>query len=229
MTKQEREIRVIESQRELRAFVNERLASMDDPSSPVYFVDSPLWQTDSQTAGDLAAMHGFICRIVVPLRTRNRLLSYSPMWQIEKATRNDVPIREKIEGDKRIRTWADQEREKRISHDGGDMFDTEWRTIQTRETVEADITYVASKIATVDQLREDMVALKDWMKRRSLFDEFRRKCFNLLWRVSRDGFTAKQFHRRCDGRPNTLTTAGRRGAKTTAGKETTACGVFSSR
>jgi hypothetical protein len=26
-----------------------------------------------------------------------------------------------------------------------------------------------------------------------------------LWRGSRDGFTAKEFHRRCDGRANTLT------------------------
>jgi hypothetical protein len=31
------------------------------------------------------------------------------------------------------------------------------------------------------------------------------KCFNLLWRGSRDGFTAEEFHRRCDGRANTLT------------------------
>jgi hypothetical protein len=38
-----------------------------------------------------------------------------------------------------------------------------------------------------------------------LFEEFRRKRFNLLWRGSRDGFTAQEFHRRCDGRANTLT------------------------
>jgi hypothetical protein len=38
-----------------------------------------------------------------------------------------------------------------------------------------------------------------------LFEEFRAKCFNLLWRASRNGFTAKEFHRRCDGRANTLT------------------------
>jgi hypothetical protein len=38
-----------------------------------------------------------------------------------------------------------------------------------------------------------------------LFDEFRAKRFNLLWRGSRDGFTADEFHLRCDGRANTLT------------------------
>jgi hypothetical protein len=38
-----------------------------------------------------------------------------------------------------------------------------------------------------------------------LFDEFRAKCFNLLWRGSRDGFTAQEVHLRCDGCANTLT------------------------
>jgi hypothetical protein len=38
-----------------------------------------------------------------------------------------------------------------------------------------------------------------------LFEEFRAKRFNLLWRDSRDGFTAQEFHLRCDSRANTLT------------------------
>jgi hypothetical protein len=38
-----------------------------------------------------------------------------------------------------------------------------------------------------------------------LFQEFRAKRFNLLWRGSRDGFGGREFHRRCDGRANTLT------------------------
>jgi hypothetical protein len=38
-----------------------------------------------------------------------------------------------------------------------------------------------------------------------LFEEFRAKCFNLLWRGSRDGFTSQEFHLLCDGRANTLT------------------------
>jgi hypothetical protein len=33
----------------------------------------------------------------------------------------------------------------------------------------------------------------------------RGKRYILLWRGSRDGFGAREFHRRCDGRPNTLT------------------------
>jgi hypothetical protein len=38
-----------------------------------------------------------------------------------------------------------------------------------------------------------------------LFEEFLGKRFNLLWRGSRDGFGADEFHHRCDGRANTLT------------------------
>jgi hypothetical protein len=38
-----------------------------------------------------------------------------------------------------------------------------------------------------------------------LFEEFRAKRFDLLWWGSRDGITAQEFHRRCDGRADTLT------------------------
>jgi hypothetical protein len=38
-----------------------------------------------------------------------------------------------------------------------------------------------------------------------LFSEFRGKQFSLLWRGGRDGFGARDFHRRCDGHANTLT------------------------
>jgi hypothetical protein len=38
-----------------------------------------------------------------------------------------------------------------------------------------------------------------------IFAEFRGKQFKLLWRGSRDGFTAPEFHTKCDGHANTLT------------------------
>jgi hypothetical protein len=38
-----------------------------------------------------------------------------------------------------------------------------------------------------------------------LFEDFKKKKFALLWRGSRDGFGALEFHRRCDGHANTLT------------------------
>jgi hypothetical protein len=40
---------------------------------------------------------------------------------------------------------------------------------------------------------------------RDLFAEFGGKRFTLLWRGSRDGFGARDFHDRCDGHANTLT------------------------
>jgi hypothetical protein len=39
----------------------------------------------------------------------------------------------------------------------------------------------------------------------SFFEEFKSKRFSLLWRGSRDGFRASEFHRRCDGHSNTFT------------------------
>jgi hypothetical protein len=39
----------------------------------------------------------------------------------------------------------------------------------------------------------------------ALFAEFGGKRFTLLWRGSRDGFGARDFHGRCDGRAPTLT------------------------
>jgi hypothetical protein len=38
-----------------------------------------------------------------------------------------------------------------------------------------------------------------------LFEDFKEKQFALLWRGSRDGLRADDFHNRCDGHPNTLT------------------------
>jgi hypothetical protein len=38
-----------------------------------------------------------------------------------------------------------------------------------------------------------------------IFAEFRNQRFSLLWRGSRDGFTAADFHHRCDNHANTLT------------------------
>jgi hypothetical protein len=68
--------------------------------------------------------------------------------------------------------------------------------------------------ALVDQIRSDVRALKTCRGLMdslivsdfpSLFDEFRLKKWNLLWRGSRDGFDTGDFHSRCDGHANTVT------------------------
>jgi uncharacterized coiled-coil protein SlyX len=50
--------------------------------------------------------------------------------------------------------------------------------------------------------RTDSLIVSDFP---AIFAEFRGRAFKLLWRGSRDGFGASQFHGRCDGHANTLT------------------------
>jgi archaellum component FlaC len=104
----------------------------------------------------------------------------------------------------------------KISKMGGQV-----REVHTRVSeIERKTDQVHTKVAQVDnhtnQLRSDismLTVLKEPQLIDSLiisrlpplFDEFRAKRCNLLWRGSRDGFTANEFHRRCDGRANTLT------------------------
>jgi hypothetical protein len=57
-------------------------------------------------------------------------------------------------------------------------------------------------LSNLHSQREDSRIISDFLE---IFTEFRGKHFELLWRGSRDGFAASEFHRRCDGHPNTLT------------------------
>jgi hypothetical protein len=68
--------------------------------------------------------------------------------------------------------------------------------------------------ATIEELRAELSAVKAEVNGftsmtvadfPALFAEFRGKRFTLLWRGSRDGFSARDFHRRCDGYAPTLT------------------------
>jgi uncharacterized coiled-coil protein SlyX len=72
--------------------------------------------------------------------------------------------------------------------------------IQRVETLEKKV------IGRVESLRSgvqiDSTILTDFP---TIFDEFRSKTFRLLWRGSKDGFSPEDFHRHCDGHPNTLT------------------------
>jgi hypothetical protein len=60
----------------------------------------------------------------------------------------------------------------------------------------------AEQIAHPPPPKLDSLIISDFP---ATFAEFRRKHFGLLWRGSRDGFGANEFHRRCDGHANTLT------------------------
>jgi hypothetical protein len=89
----------------------------------------------------------------------------------------------------------------------------------TLTQIDSNVSQVDSKVnqlnplhSAVGQLRTEISVLKVLKEPQlivgyfpPLFEEFRRKRFNLLWRGSRDGFTAQEFHLRWDGRANTLT------------------------
>jgi hypothetical protein len=69
-------------------------------------------------------------------------------------------------------------------------------------------------VGAIEELRADFWALKAWCAGfaslivadfPALFSEFGRKRFTLLWRGSRDGFGARDFHSPCDGHAPTLT------------------------
>jgi hypothetical protein len=76
---------------------------------------------------------------------------------------------------------------------------------------------LATHSAEIKQLHHDVNALQAWRGPRGvieslivsdfppLFDEFWDRKLELLWRGSRDGFGAHDFHSRCDGHTDTLT------------------------
>jgi hypothetical protein len=72
--------------------------------------------------------------------------------------------------------------------------------------------------AASEKLETEIVMLKSWARSYvrycdslvfddfpAIFEDFKGQKFTLLWRGTRDGFGADDFHSRCDGHPNTLT------------------------
>jgi predicted nucleic acid-binding Zn-ribbon protein len=72
--------------------------------------------------------------------------------------------------------------------------------------VRREVDNVCMALGEVKQLAEPLgwnsAIVPDFPK---LFEDFKKKEFTLLWRGSRDGFGARDFHSRCDAHPNTLT------------------------
>jgi hypothetical protein len=57
-------------------------------------------------------------------------------------------------------------------------------------------------LSDIDSRRMESVIVSEFP---TIFEEFGGKGFSLLWRGSRDGFDAGDFHRRCDGHANNVT------------------------
>jgi hypothetical protein len=99
----------------------------------------------------------------------------------------------------------------RLSRLEGEVAKLAARCDRELEHLHADVSVVKGDV--FDELRAEIWALKAPRHGFSSLivpeflaplAEFRGKRFTLLWRGSRDGFRARDFHRRCDGRANTL-------------------------
>jgi hypothetical protein len=90
--------------------------------------------------------------------------------------------------------------------DEGSFF-TGCSKFKVKEIEVFEINPGGSKIGTLEMLELPSRQLESraFWDFPAIFDEFREKQFILLWRGSRDGFSADEFHSRCDGHPNTLT------------------------
>jgi hypothetical protein len=99
------------------------------------------------------------------------------------------------------------------------ILTTEIRTVQSTQKcaqsktnaalarVTSDVTILKAGLdslirADVQSRRLEPTSVSDFL---AIFREFEGKQFRLLWRGGRDGFGAREFHDRCNGRAKTLT------------------------
>jgi predicted RNase H-like nuclease (RuvC/YqgF family) len=88
------------------------------------------------------------------------------------------------------------------------QLETEVSTLRTAivDGIRSEVEPLRTPLTEVRELAEpsgwNPAIVRDFPK---LFEDFKKKQFTLLWRGSRDGFGAGDFHLRCDGHSNTLT------------------------
>jgi hypothetical protein len=121
---------------------------------PVYFVDSKKWQTDVETAQELAALHAFVVGLP-PLPTKHLAVPDREWFKIETETRSNqrVRVRDEIGPDQLIRivTVQDQERERRTGYDGITISFSKWRAArewEERETFKCEYEFVTEVVET---------------------------------------------------------------------------------
>jgi GTP-binding protein EngB required for normal cell division len=101
------------------------------PQLPVFFIDSPMWRTDQDTADELTALHAFVCKMD-PLPTHDVIAPDVRYLRIERENRAKILVNTEIigdenEGQERIETYEDQEREKRTAYDGKTVTYSDWK------------------------------------------------------------------------------------------------------
>jgi hypothetical protein len=81
------------------------------PPLPVFFVDSKKYDSDPETKNQYALLHGFICGLD-PLSTQHVVVPNVTYMKVEKETRRNQLVSTQSDGNKRIRRYEDQERER---------------------------------------------------------------------------------------------------------------------
>jgi hypothetical protein len=139
-----KEVKQEKSRRAVYGLIRECQGSAaTEPELPVFFMDSPNWRTDQNTADELTALQAFVCQkdalpthdVVAP---DVRYLRIEPEEQ--KNILVDTQILGPTDGDQeRIQTYEDRVREKRTAYDGVEITYSEW-TATRRWTVRAKST-----------------------------------------------------------------------------------------
>jgi hypothetical protein len=102
------------------------------PPLPVFFVDSKKFDVDPETKQQYALFHGFVCGLDA-LPTQKVVAPSVTYLKIEKESRQSILANTRIDGDTRIQTYEDQEREKRTAYDGVTITYSDWKATRTWE------------------------------------------------------------------------------------------------
>jgi hypothetical protein len=95
------------------------------PEIPFFFVDSPMWRTDSETASEFARLRQHIASLPA-LSTEDVADSIFPSYISEKQTRDGIEVKRSFINSCRIQEFQNQWPERRIDYNGNEGF-TDWQ------------------------------------------------------------------------------------------------------
>jgi hypothetical protein len=98
-------------------------------------------------------LHGFVCGLSA-LPTQRVIAPNVQFLRIEKETRTNYLANTRIEGNTRIQTYEDQERERRTGYDGHTITYSDWTAIRTWEKRQTQSSRTETQIVCVNENRQ---------------------------------------------------------------------------
>jgi hypothetical protein len=135
------------------------------PPLPVFFVDSKKYDTDQETREQYALLHGFVCGLPA-LRTTKIVVPNVTYLKVEKQTRRHILAKVEIQGNTRIQTYEDQERDKRTGYDGHTITFSEWKAIRTWQNRQSRSSRTETETNCVSEHREPIFRTEKYGSRR---------------------------------------------------------------